>query len=126
MPWIILFASAVLEAVWATALGASEGFTRPLPTVVFGVALVLSMVSLAYVAKHIPISTAYAVWAGTGAALTVAYAMLTGEEAVTVLRVLFLIGIVGSVVGLKLLKSKPVVVGNRADAADAAGSPTAR
>ena len=126
MPWIILFASAVLEAVWATALGASEGFTRPLPTVVFGVALVLSMVSLAYVAKHIPISTAYAVWAGTGAALTVAYAMLTGEEAVTVLRVLFLIGIVGSVVGLKLLKSKPAVVGNRADAADAAGSPAAR
>ena len=126
MPWIILFASAVLEAVWATALGASEGFTRPLPTVVFGVALVLSMVSLAYVAKHIPISTAYAVWAGTGAALTVAYAMLTGEEAVTVLRVLFLIGIVGSVVGLKLLKSKPVVVENRADAADAAGSPAAR
>ena len=87
MPWIILFASAVLEAVWATALGASDGFTRLAPTVVFAVALVASMGSLAYVAKHIPISTAYAVWAGTGAALTVAYAMLTGEEAVTVLRV---------------------------------------
>jgi len=127
MPWIILFASAVLEAVWATALGASEGFTRPLPTVVFGVALVLSMVSLAYVAKHIPISTAYAVWAGTGAALTVAFAMATGGEAVTVLRLLFLAGIVGSVVGLKLLKSKPVDRtsaggADRADAADRAGS----
>jgi quaternary ammonium compound-resistance protein SugE len=127
MPWIILVASAVLEAIWATALGASEGFARALPTVVFGVALVLSMVSLAYVAKHIPISTAYAVWAGTGAALTVAFAMLTGGEAVTVLRVLFLIGIVGSVVGLKLLKSRPVIgdagrAADRADAADRAGS----
>jgi quaternary ammonium compound-resistance protein SugE len=106
MPWIVLFASAALEAVWATALGASEGFTVLLPTVVFAVALVASMGSLAYVAKHIPISTAYAVWAGSGAALTVAYAMLTGGEAVTVLRVVFLIGIVGSVVGLKLLKRR--------------------
>jgi len=107
MPWIILFVSAALEAVWATALGASEGFTVLLPSVVFAVALVASMGSLAYVAKHIPISTAYAVWAGTGAALTVAYAMLTGGEAVTVLRIVFLAGIVGSVVGLKLLKAKP-------------------
>ena len=105
MPWIILFISAALEAVWATALGASDGFSRPLPSAVFAVALVASMAALAYVARHIPISTAYAVWAGTGAALTVAYAMLTGGEAVTVLRVVFLIGIVGSVVGLKLLKS---------------------
>ena len=105
MPWIVLFLSAGLEAVWATALGASEGFSRVVPTMVFGVALVASMGSLAYAARHIPISTAYAVWAGTGAALTVTYAMLTGQEAVTVLRVLFLVGIVGSVVGLKLLKA---------------------
>jgi len=107
MPWIILFVSAALEAVWATALGASNSFTEPVPTVVFGVGLVLSMVTLARAARHIPISTAYAVWAGTGAALTVAYAMATGQEAVSLLRVLFLVGIIASVVGLKLLKSAP-------------------
>jgi quaternary ammonium compound-resistance protein SugE len=106
MPWIVLFVSAALEAVWATALGASDGFSRVVPTVVFAAALVASMGSLAYVARHVPISTAYAVWAGTGAALTVTYAMLTGAEAVTVLRVLFLAGIVGSVVGLKLVKTR--------------------
>ena len=107
MPWIVLLASAVLEAVWATALGASNGFTEPAPTVLFAVALVLSMLGLGYAAKHIPISTAYAIWTGTGAALTVAWGMLTGAEAVTVLRVLFLAGIVGCVIGLKLLKHKP-------------------
>jgi quaternary ammonium compound-resistance protein SugE len=120
MPWIILFISAGLEAVWATALGASDGFTEMVPSVVFVVALVASMGSLAYAAKHIPISTAYAVWAGTGAALTVAYGMLTGGEVVTVLRVLFLAGIVGSVVGLKLLKARG------ADDTDAAVRPAAR
>ena len=105
MPWVILFISAGLEAVWATALGESAGFSELVPTIVFAVALILSMITLAYVTRHIPISTAYAVWAGAGAALTVTYAMLTGHEAVTILRVVFLAGIVASVVGLKLLKS---------------------
>jgi quaternary ammonium compound-resistance protein SugE len=105
MPWIVLFVSAALEAVWATALGDSNGFTVLIPSLVFAVAAVASMLGLGYAAKHIPISTAYAVWAGTGAALTVGWGMATGEEAVTVLRVVFLIGIVGAVIGLKLLKA---------------------
>jgi len=107
MPWIVLFASAVLEAVWATALGASHGLAELVPSIIFVAGLVLSMLSLGYSARHIPISTAYAVWTGTGAALTVAWAMITGAEAVTLLRVLFLLGIVGAVVGLKLVKSAP-------------------
>ena len=43
LAWVILLASAVLEAVWATALGLSDGFTRPLPTLVFAVTATLSM-----------------------------------------------------------------------------------
>ena len=39
MPWIVLVLSGVLEAVWAVALGRSDGFTKLTPTVVFGVAL---------------------------------------------------------------------------------------
>jgi len=105
MPWIVLLISAVLEAVWATALGRSEGFSRPLPTVIFAIGLVLSMTTLGYAAKHIPISTAYAIWTGTGAALTVAYAMATGHEVVTGLKVIFLCGIIGAVIGLKLVKA---------------------
>jgi quaternary ammonium compound-resistance protein SugE len=107
MPWIVLLASAVLEAVWATALGASNGFTELVPSIVFGVAIVLSMLGLGFAVKHIPISTAYAIWTGTGAALTVTWGMLTGAEAVTLLRVVFLAGIVCCVIGLKLVKSNP-------------------
>ena len=105
MPWIVLMASAVLEAVWATALGRSEGLTRIVPALVFVVGLVLSMLGLGHAAKHIPISTAYAVWTGVGAALTVAWAMATGEEAATTLRVPFLVGIVVGVVGLKIVRA---------------------
>ena len=107
MPWIVLVVSAVLEAVWATALGRSEGLSMLAPSVVFVVGLAASMLTLGWVTRHIPISTAYAIWAGLGAAFTVTWSMLTGGEAVTVVRVLLLAGIVGSVVGLKLLKSGP-------------------
>ncbi|MFD1719894.1 DMT family transporter [Georgenia deserti] len=103
MSWVVLVISGVLEAVWATALGRSEGFSRLVPTVVFAVALLASMSGLAYAMRELPTGTCYAVWVGIGAALTVAYAMATGEEPASILKVVLLLGIVGCVVGLKIL-----------------------
>jgi quaternary ammonium compound-resistance protein SugE len=103
MSWIVLVISGGLEAVWATALGKSEGFSRLWPTVVFSVGVVLSMVGLAYAMRQLPVGTAYAVWVGIGAVLTVAYAMATGEEAVSAVKILLLGGIVACVIGLKVL-----------------------
>lgn len=107
MPWIVLLASAGLEAVWATALGMSGGLAEPVPTAVFFAALTGSMLGLGWAAKHVPIGTAYAVWVGAGAALTVAYAMATGAEGVSVGKVVFLAGIIGAVIGLKLVSRAP-------------------
>jgi len=101
--WIVLVLSGVLEAVWATALGRSEGFTRLGPTVVFGVAIVASMAGLAYAMRTLPVGTSYAVWVGVGATLTVAYAMVTGEESADLVKVALLLGLVGCIVGLKLV-----------------------
>ena len=103
MAWLVLVVSGVLEAVWATALGRSVGLTRVVPTVVFASGLVLSMAGLAYSMRTLPTGTAYAVWVGIGATLTVVYAMLTGQESFTVLKALFLALIIGGVVGLKVL-----------------------
>jgi quaternary ammonium compound-resistance protein SugE len=103
MSWIILIASGVLEAVWATALGRSEGFTKPIPSVVFVVGLVLSMGGLAWALRELAVGTAYAVWVGIGAALTVTYAMATGDEPASLVKVVLILGIVACVVGLKLV-----------------------
>ena len=103
MAWLVLVVSGVLEAVWATALDKSNGFTRLGPSIVFGVALVLSMAGLAVAMRELPVGTSYAVWVGIGAVLTVAYAMWTGAETVSVVKVLLLLGIVGCVIGLKVL-----------------------
>lgn len=103
MSWLILIVSGVLEAVWATALGKSEGFTRLGPSVLFGVALALSMAGLAYAMKDLPVGTSYAVWVGIGASLTVAYGMWSGAEAASLAKVVLIVGIVACVVGLKVL-----------------------
>jgi quaternary ammonium compound-resistance protein SugE len=102
MSWIVLVVSGVLEAVWATALGKSEGFTRLVPSVVFVIALVLSMGGLAVAMRTLPVGTAYAVWVGIGAVLTATYAVVTGSEPASLVKVLCLLAIVGGVVGLKL------------------------
>jgi quaternary ammonium compound-resistance protein SugE len=103
MSWLVLVLSGVLEAVWAVALGRSEGFTRLVPSLTFGVGLMLSMAGLAWAMRTLPTGTAYAVWVGIGASLTVAHGMVTGAEAFSVVRLLLLAGIVGCVVGLKLV-----------------------
>lgn len=102
MAWFVLILSGVLEAVWATALGKSESLSRLVPSVVFFLAMALSLAGLAYAMRDLPVGTSYAVWVGIGAALTVVYAMATGDESVSPLKILFLAGIVGSVIGLKL------------------------
>ena len=103
MSWIVLIVSGILEAVWATALGKSEGFTRLWPSLIFVGALVLSMAGLAYSMRDIPVGTSYAVWVGIGAGLTVGYAMFFGGEGVSIVKLLLVLGIVACVVGLKVL-----------------------
>ncbi|CAL8978122.1 MAG: multidrug efflux SMR transporter [Actinobacteria bacterium] len=104
MSWVVLVLAGIAEAVWAIALARTDGFTRWGPVTVFLVALVLSMAGLAYAMRSLPTGTAYAVWVGIGAALTVGYGMVTGTESVSVWRVVFLALIVGGVVGLKAVE----------------------
>lgn len=102
MGWIVLIASGMFEAVWAVALGRSEGFSRLVPSLVFGGALVVSMGGLAIAMKTLPLGTSYAVWVAVGAAMTVAYSMATGDESVSMLKIALLLGLIGCVAGLKL------------------------
>jgi quaternary ammonium compound-resistance protein SugE len=103
MSWLVLVLSGVLEAVWATALSRSDGLTRTAPSLVFMGALALSMAGLGWAMRDLPVGTSYAVWVGVGAVLTVGCAMATGQEPVSVLKLLFLAAIVGGVLGLKLV-----------------------
>ncbi|OBJ33169.1 ligand-binding protein SH3 [Mycobacterium colombiense] len=102
MAWLVLIASGILEAVWATALNKSDGFSRPGPSLVFLVAVALSMTGLGFAMRTLPVGTSYAVWVGVGAALTVGYAMLVGDESASLIKLLLIGGIVACVAGLRL------------------------
>jgi quaternary ammonium compound-resistance protein SugE len=103
MAWLVLFASGVLEAVWATAMDRSDGFSRLLPSLIFAVSLLFSMAGLAFAMRSLPTGTSYAVWVGVGAVLTVGYAMLTGDETASPVKVVLIAGVVGCIAGLKVV-----------------------
>lgn len=107
MYWVILIGSGMFEAVWATALAKSDGLRVLVPTIVFFAACGISMSGLAWALREIPVGTGYAVWTAIGALTTAAWAMATGAEPVSILRVLFFLGIIACVVGLKCTTPAP-------------------
>ncbi len=107
MAWLMLVGAGVMESVWAVALGKSQGFSQLVPTIVFVVALVLSMAGLSFALRTLPVGTAYAVWVGIGAALTVIYGMISGDEPVNFVRIALIAGLVLCIVGLKLVSGEP-------------------
>ena len=107
MAWIYLVLAGLLEVGWAIGLKYTEGFTRPLPSLLTGGAIVASMYLLSVAARTLPIGTAYAIWVGIGALGTAVLGMLLFSEPRTVGRLLFLVLLVVALVGLKLTAGEP-------------------
>lgn len=103
MAWFVLVISGLLEAAWAAALNASQGFSRLWPSVTFVVTLTLSMAGLAYALRTIPLGTGYAVWVSIGVVGTALIGMFFLGEGFSLPKALCLIAIVAGVVGLKVL-----------------------
>lgn len=104
MNWIILIIAGLFEVVFAFCLGKAKettGNEMYLWYVGFLLSLCSSMVLLIKATQSLPIGTAYAVWTGIGAIGTVLIGILVFKEPTTFLRLLFLITLVGSVIGLK-------------------------
>lgn len=102
MAWLLLVLSGFMETAWAVSLERSEGFSKPVPSVVFVITLALSMVGLGLALREIPIGTGYAVWVGIGAVGTALIGMIWLGDPANVPRILCLVLIVAGVVGLKL------------------------
>jgi len=105
MAWIILFVAGLFEIGWAIGLKYTEGFTRPVPTLLTGIALVLSMVLLGWAVKTLPIGTAYAVWTGIGAVGTAILGVMLFHEPATVARLVCIGLIVAGILGLKVFSA---------------------
>lgn len=100
--WVILLIAGVLETVWAIGLKYTQGFTRPVPSVITGIAMVASMYLLAVAVKTLPVGTAYAVWTGVGAIGAALFGIILLGEPRTPWRLLSLGFIIIGIFGLKL------------------------
>lgn len=101
MPWILLIVAGILEVAWAIGLKYTEGFTRPIPSVLTILGIAASMFLLAVAARSIPIGTAYAVWTGIGAGGAVILGMAFLGESANPLRLFFVLLLLVAIVGLK-------------------------
>lgn len=67
--WLILGIAIVSEVIATSALKASEGFTRLLPSVIVVIGYGIAFYCLALVLRTLPVGIVYAIWSGVGVAL---------------------------------------------------------
>lgn len=102
MAWFILIVAGLLEVVWALGLKYTDGFTRPVPSIITGAAIVSSMAMLARASQTLPIGTAYAVWVGIGVVGAAIGGAVLFDEPMSGLRITFLALLLVAITGLKL------------------------
>ena len=101
MAWVELIIAGGLEVFWSTFLKLSEGFSRPLYSVIAVVGMIFSFLFLAQATKVLPLGTAYAVWTGIGAVGAVIVGIVLFKEPVTAVRMLFVVLLLTGIIGLK-------------------------
>lgn len=102
MAWALVIIAGLFETGFALSLKASDGFSRPLPSVLFVVFAAASFTLLSLALRTLPVGSAYAVWTGIGAAGTTVAGMLFLGESTEVLKLVSIVLIVAGVVGLQL------------------------
>lgn len=105
MSWIILFFAGLFEVGWAVGLKYTDGFSRPLPTVLTIIAMAISLGLLGLAMKELPLGTAYAIWTGVGAVGTVIAGIILFGESMALVRLVSVALIIAGLVGLKVSAS---------------------
>jgi len=76
MPYLLLAAAIASEVIGTTFLKLSDGFSRPVPSLVTAIAYAFSFWCLAITLREIPTGVAYAIWSGLGMVLITGVAWL--------------------------------------------------
>ena len=108
-PWVYLVVAGLLEMCWAIGIKFTEGFTKPLPTILTVIAIIASMWMLGLASRELSVGTAYAVWVGIGATGAAILGSVVFREPITAGRGVFLGLLVVSIIGLKMTAPHPEV-----------------
>ncbi|WP_208455795.1 DMT family transporter [Staphylococcus durrellii] len=103
MDWMILIVAGVFEMLGVTALNAYTHNRKLTALINMIVSFALSFVCLAIAMANLPMSTSYAVWTGIGTVGGAIIGMLFYNESKNLIRILCIVVILASTIGLKLL-----------------------
>lgn len=99
MAWLYLLLAGLFEIGWVLGMKYSQGFTKPVPSILMVASMGVSLALLGLAAKTLPIGTSYAVWTGIGAAGAMIAGILLFGESVSAMRIgsaaLILLGVAG-------------------------------
>lgn len=101
MAWLLLVLAGLFEVGWAVGLKYTDGFSRPLPTVLTATSMVVSLVLLGLALRSIPLGTGYAIWTGIGTVGTVIFGIIYLAEPATAARFFCVALILAGITGLK-------------------------
>jgi quaternary ammonium compound-resistance protein SugE len=102
MNWLILIVAGLLEVVWAVGLKYTDGFTKPLPSVITVIAMAASFYCLSLAMRSLPLSIAYTVWVGIGMVGAVIFGVIFLKEPINLVKIISLLLIISGILGLKL------------------------
>lgn len=103
MHWLLLAIAGIFETCWAVSLKYSQGFTKPVPSVITVAGMIASFYFLSLSLKNLPLGTAYAVWTGIGTAGTLILGIVLFHEQISIPQIFCVVLIIAGIIGLKLL-----------------------
>ncbi|MFM7887281.1 MAG: quaternary ammonium compound efflux SMR transporter SugE [Pseudanabaena sp.] len=106
MDWINLIIAGLLEVVWASSLKYTDGFTKPIPSLITITTLTASFILLAQALKTLPVGTGYAVWTGIGVVGTAIIGSAFLGEPRDLTRFICICLIIGGIVGLRFTSAQ--------------------
>ena len=110
MAWFFLILGGLFEVAFTTCLKLSNNFTNWFWSIGFFISISLSFAFLNKAIQTIPMGTGYAVWTGIGAAGTVIVGIFFFKESADFWRLFFLVLLIGSILGLKLVSGDVEVI----------------
>jgi len=105
MAWMHLLFAGLLEIVWAVAMKQSEGFSKPVPSIITVVGMIASFWLLALAMRSLPLGTAYTIWTGIGAVGAFVVGIVFLGEQLSAMRIGAAVLIVSGLVLMKLSSS---------------------
>ena len=101
--WIFLCVAIIAEVIATSALKISEGFSKPIASVIVVLGFIIAFYCLSLTLKTIPVGIAYAIWSGVGIVLVTIIAWIVFDQKLDVWGIIGIVLIMSGVLVLNLL-----------------------